>query len=284
MESVIEQLERMSRYTYSAAKEKERKDGQATMHVKQWPEDATEEDRDRVCQWVLEQCEWKYGNFVGSVTVNHGFLTESGRYRTAKGSDIKFGLPREYKLFEKYCFTTFSSKKPLEYWCADGSVMQHTSGKTHRLKIEPYMSQTDQIENLTLQTVIHTLTRSPNSPFAGTQDLRLRATDKQIYDVTNKKVISTIIWNKSDGVLDVLLQPGFGTFVDREFEKDWEAVHSDHPLYKSYDKYPHRVAFADLINDQEDSRQDGNSGSQGSHGAQKGKSVGKKGRGKGTRS
>ena len=128
---------------------------------------------------------------------------------------------------------------------------------------------------MVLQTVIHTLTTSPSSPYVDTNDLRLRATDKQIFNVTSKQVVGTIIWDRTEGILDVLLEKGLRTLVDQGFEEDWQEVHRDHPQYNSYQKYPHRIAFADLKDDQVYSKRADNPDSQGSCSASQGKGRGK---------
>ena len=94
-------------------------------------------------------------------------------------------------------------------------------------------------------------------------------------------MVGTIIWDKTEGILDVLLQNGLRALVDQGFEEDWQEVHKEHPLYNSYEKYPHRVAFADLKDVQVYSKRSDNPDSQGSSSVSEGKGRGKKGRDKG---
>lgn len=235
----IDDLRGMSDLTHELVLDMEMKDNNSKMIVKSWPKDATYNDRIRITNWLLYKA-----NVYETTQQEHGYYTAGRRFQMSPVTVLTFANPDARHKFEKFAYTSFSAKKPLYYWDADGNYVQHWKGNWHKLIITNYMGKADLIMNLSLTTALHILTNSTDTGFAGTTRLTHRTTDKQIFDTEAKKVLAKLTYDKEKGVLALIVQKEFLNTLTTNWHEAWRIVHKDHPRYKSYNRYPYAVTFA----------------------------------------
>lgn len=235
----IDDLRGMSDLTHELMIDREAKENNHKMVIKSWPKEATYEDRVRITNWLLYKA-----NAYEEAQQEHGFYSAGRRYHLSPVTILTFTNPTAHHNFEKFAYTSFSAKKPLYYWDAQGNYVQHWKGNWHKLIITNYMGKADLIMNLSLTTALYILTDNAESKLAGSTRLTHRTTDKQLFDTENKKVLAKVTYDKDKGVLALIVQKEYLDVLTANWHEAWRIVHKDHPRYTSYNKYPYAVTFA----------------------------------------
>ena len=201
------------------------------MVIKSWPREATYWDRVRVTDWLLQRAQVEH-----RTKQEHGYYTASRRFTLSPVTVPTFQDANTQQTFEKFAYTSFSGKHPLHYWDSQGERLQHWKGGWHKIIITNYLSKVDLVINMALTTALHILTSQPNTTYTGTNHLSHRTTDKQIFDLQAKKVITKVTYDKDRRVLAYTLR--------NYWHEAWKIAHKDHPRYPSYNRYPYAVTFA----------------------------------------
>ena len=243
----IDDLRGMSDFTHELVLEREQKENMLKMVIKSWPKEATYEDRVRVTDWLL----WK-ASVQGVTKQEHGYYTAGKKFSMSPVSILTFQSPDDHNTFEKYAYGNFSSRWPLYYWDAKGNYSQHWKGGWHKLVITNHINKVDLTINLALTTLLHILTAYENTGYTGATYLSHRPTDKQIYDLDNKKVIAKATYVKDRGVLALVVHNrSVIQILEKTWHEAWRTVHKDHPRYPTYNRYPYAVTFAEARLDED---------------------------------
>ena len=235
----IDDLRGMSDFTHEIVFEREAKYNSLKMVIKSWPQSATYHDRVRVTDWLLQQA-----HVQNWTKQEHGYYAAGKKYVLSPVTILTFEDQDTYHMFEKFAYTSFSSKRPLHYWDSYGNYVQHWKGGWHKLVITNYMGKIDQTINLALLTVMQILTSSEQTGYAGKDVLSHRPSDKQIFDLNSKTAVAKSIYDKDRGVLAIVLQHGFLEVVQSNWHSAWRVTHRDHPRFYEYNRFPYAVTFA----------------------------------------
>ena len=115
-----------------------------------------------------------------------------------------------------------------------------------------HINKVDLTINLALTTLLHILTAYENTGYTGATYLSHRPTDKQIYDLDNKKVIAKATYVKDRGVLALVVHnKSVIQILEKTWHEAWRTVHKDHPRYPTYNRYPYAVTFAEARLDED---------------------------------
>lgn len=97
---------------------------------------------------------------------------------------------------------------------------------------------------MALTTALHILTGQPGAPDTEAGRLAHRTTDKQPYDLQEKKLIAKVTYDKDRGVLALIARGDLVDTLRNYWHEAWKEVHKDHPRYPSDNRYPHAMTFA----------------------------------------
>ena len=236
----IDDLRGMSDFTHEIVMEREHKENMCKMVIKSWPKEASHQDRVRVSDWLIQKA-----YVQGKVTQEHGYYSGGRKFVMSPVTILTFHSQEDHNVFEKYAYGSFSSRWPLYYWDAQGNYVQHWKGGRHKLVITNYVSKIDLTINLALTTLLHILTAYEDTGYTGSTHLSHRPTDKQIYDLENKKVVAKVTYEKDRGVLALIVQKNLIQILEKSWHEAWKTAHKDHPRYYSYNRYPYAVMFAE---------------------------------------
>ena len=246
-EDEIEDLRVMTDYTHEIVLDKEARESSLKMIIKAWPKETTYYDRVRVTDWLIEKPATQ-----NHVKQEHGYYTSGKKYVLSPVSILTFDNQDDQQRFEKYAYSTFSGKWPLYYWDTSGNYVQHWKGGWHRLVVTNYISKTDLTINLALTTALHILTTQTESPYTGADYLSHRPTDKQIFNLKDKKVIVKATYDRDRGTVTVVTQKDLVGIIKDNWHNGWKDAQKDHPRFASYYRYPYAVTFAAARLDEEE--------------------------------
>ena len=235
----IDDLRGLSDFTHEIVFEREAKYTTLKMIIKSWPQNATYYDRVRVTDWLLQQA-----HVQQQTKQEHGYYTSGRKFVLSPVTILTFEDQDTHHMFEKFAYTSFSAKKPLYYWDSYGNYMQHWKGGWHKLVITNYMGKIDQTINLALITVLHILTSSEQTGYAGKDQLSHRPSDKQIFDLNTKSAVAKATYDKDQGVPAIVLQKSFVEVVRTNWHEAWRVAHRDHPRFSDYSRFPYVCTFA----------------------------------------
>eukprot|EP00439_Symbiodinium_sp_Y106_P065600 s4384_g10.t1 len=195
----------LSDFTHEIVFEREAKYTTLKMIIKSWPQSATYYDRVSVTDWLLQQARVQQ-----HTKQEHGYYTFGRKFVLSPVTIVTFEDQDAHHMFEeRFADTSFSAKKPFYYWDSYGDYMQHWKGGWRKLVNTNYMGKIDQTINLALITVLHILTSSEQTGYAGKDQLSHRPSDKQIFDLNTKSAVAEATYDKDHGVLAIVLQKNF---------------------------------------------------------------------------
>ena len=139
-------------------------------------------DRARITHWLLQQAQAD-----DHTKQEHGYYTASKKFTLSPVTVLTFTDQETHQKFEKYAYTSFSTKWPLHYWDYQGNRLQHWKGGWPKLVITNYLSEADLVININLTTALQMLTTQHNTGYTDTTQLSHRTTDKQLYDLIARK-------------------------------------------------------------------------------------------------
>eukprot|EP00438_Fugacium_kawagutii_P002385 Skav201014 [mRNA] locus=scaffold991:374645:375745:- [translate_table: standard] len=245
-EDEIEDLRALQDFTHEIVFEREQKDSKLKMIIKSWPATASYYDRVRVTDWLLQQAQVQE-----HTKQEHGYYTASKRFTLSPVTVLSFADQDAQQRFEKYAYTSFSTKWPLHYWDAHGNRLNHWKGGWHKLVITKYQSKIDLIINMTLVTAMQILTAQQNTGYTGTTHLSHRTSDKHLFDLNARKVIAKATYDKDRGVIAIVAEERHVETLTSHWRDGWRTAHKDHPRYPTYSKFPYAITFAAARLDEE---------------------------------
>ena len=216
----------LSDFTHEIVFEREAKYTTLKMIIKSWPQSATYYDRVSVTDWLLQQARVQQ-----HTKQEHGYYTFGRKIVLSPVTIVTFEDQDAHHMFERFADTSFSAKKPFYYWDSYGDYMQHWKGGWRKLVNTNYMGKIDQTINLALITVLHILTSSEQTGYAGKDQLSHRPSDKQIFDLNTKSAVAEATYDKDHGVLAIVLQKNFVEVVRTNWHEAWRVAHRDHPRF-----------------------------------------------------
>ena len=235
----IDDIRAMQDFTHELVLEREQKDSRQKMIIKSWPQTAGYADRVRITDWLLYKAQVQ-----NNVKQEHGYYTAAKKYTLSPVTILTFTDPEAHQRFEKFAYTNFSTKWPLHYWDEQGNKIPHWRGGWHKLVITNYLGKTDLVINMALTTAMQILTTHQDTGYAGTTQLSHRTTDKQIYDLEARKVITKATYDKDQGVVAIIAEKHLVEILKNFWHDAWRTAHKEHPRYSTYGKYPYAVTFA----------------------------------------
>eukprot|EP00438_Fugacium_kawagutii_P017625 Skav201067 [mRNA] locus=scaffold2848:277813:278484:- [translate_table: standard] len=209
------------------------------MIIKSWPQSAGYSDRVRVTEWLLYKAQVQ-----DNTKQEHGYYSANKKFTLSPVTILTFTDPEAHQRFERFAYTSFSTKWPLLYWDAQGNKEQHWKGGWHKLVITNFQGKTDLVINMTLTTAMQILTTHQDTGYAGTTQLSHRTTDKQIYDLQARKVITKATYDKDRGVVAIIAEKHLVEILRNFWHEAWKTAHKEHPRYPNYGRYPYAVTFA----------------------------------------
>lgn len=238
-EDEIDDLRAMQDFTHEIVFEREQKDSKLKMIIKSWPATASFYDRVRVTDWLLQQAQVQ-----DHTKQEHGYYTASRKFTLSPVTVLSFTDQDTQQQFEKYAYTSFSTKWPLHYWDAHGNRLSHWKGGWHKLVITKYLSKIDLTINMTLMTAMQILTSQQDTGYTGTTHLSHRTSDKQLFDLNAKQVIAKATYDKDRGVIAIVAEERHVEILKNHWRDGWKTAHKDHPRYPAYSKFPYAITFA----------------------------------------
>ena len=235
----IDDMRAMQDFTHELVLEREQKENKHKMIIKSWPTSAGYSDRVRVTDWLLYKAQVQ-----DNAKQEHGYYSANKKFTLSPVTILTFTDPEAHQRFERFAYTNFSTKWPLLYWDAQGSKVQHWKGGWHKLVITNFLGKTDLVINMTLTTAMQILTTHQDTGYAGTTHLSHRTTDKQIYDLEARKVITKATYDKDRGVVAIIAEKHLVEILRNYWHDAWKTVHKEHPRYPTYGKFPYATTFA----------------------------------------
>eukprot|EP00438_Fugacium_kawagutii_P003735 Skav234639 [mRNA] locus=scaffold1609:160726:161991:+ [translate_table: standard] len=235
----IDDMRAMQDYTHELVLEREQRENKHKMIIKSWPQSAGYSDRVRVTDWLLYKAQVQ-----DNTKQEHGYYSANKKFTLSPVTILTFTDPEAHQRFERFAYTSFSTKWPLLYWDAQGNKEQHWKGGWHKLVITNFQGKTDLVINMTLTTAMQILTTHQDTGYAGTTQLSHRTTDKQIYDLEARKVITKATYDKDRGVVAIIAEKHLVEILRNFWHEAWKTAHKEHPRYPNYGRYPYAVTFA----------------------------------------